>query len=188
MSKKYQVIYADPPWPEKGHGDKLGGYKITKLALDHYNVMTADEIKALPIQNLISPAGAILFLWTPFRHIQLALDVITAWGFTYKTIGFIWVKMTISEPIRPIYGPGFHTASNAEPCLLATSGRVPRPGGGHRPSVVLEPRREHSRKPDTVAERIEKTYKKMRKLELFSRYPRKGWDSWGNEIESDIKL
>ena len=182
MSKKYQVIYADPPWPEKGH------YKTTKGAKDHYNLMTWKELEKLPVHDIVSPDGCVLFLWCPYRHLPKALTVLDIWGFEYKTIGFVWVKVTKHKPTRLIYGPGYYTGSNTEPCFIATSGRVPIPEIDGNKQVVIEPRRAHSQKPDEIAKRIEQMYKSLSKIELFARKKRKGWQVWGDEVKSDTRL
>ncbi|MCK5606649.1 adenine methyltransferase [Candidatus Pacearchaeota archaeon] len=187
--KKFQVILADPPWPEKvSKKPSCGGQFDLYRTNNQYDLMTADEIKNLPIQKIVNPKGCILFMWSTFRHIPLAVEVIKSWGFTYKTIGFIWVKPTIHPPKKWISGPGYYTKSNSEPCLIATCGRVPIPGARNVHSIIEEPRRKHSQKPEEAIKRIERMYSKLNKVELFCRYLRKGWSSWGNEIKSDIKL
>jgi len=183
-TKKYQIIVADPPWPESKHiGKKLGLYNITKLTRSHYRLMNINEIKQLPVQKIVSSKGCILFLWTPFRHIPIAFDVINSWGFEYKTIGFVWVKVTKSKPYRFIYGPGFYTGSNAEPCFIATCGKVPIPQNPNfRKSIVMECRGRHSEKPIEVMKRISGMYPSLSKIELFARRKMKGWDVMGDAI------
>lgn len=184
---RYQVIYADPPWPE---GPK-GGSKFwagVKDSGQHYQLMTLEEIKSLPVPTIVDPRGCVLFLWCPYRHaIKLMPSVLTAWGFTFKTIGFVWVKVT-KDREKLCFGPGFYTGSNTEPCWIATSGRVPIPDDGGVQQVVFAPRGRHSEKPVEVIKRIDRLYPTLRGIELFARSRMKGWDVWGNEVRSDVKL
>jgi len=116
-----------------------------------------------------------------------ALWVIRSWGFTYKTCAFDWMKAHVDQidlfrdDADPLMGPGYWTRSNTEPCLLATRGRPTRRSKSVRMGIV-EPRREHSRKPDCVLSRIEQLVDGPY-LELFARSRRKGWASWGNEVD-----
>ena len=109
--------------------------------------------------------------------------VIRSWGFTYKTVGFYWAKLNRGRGGMMIdqrdffTGMGFWTRANPEPCLLATRGKPKRRSGGVR-KLVIAPRREHSRKPDEVHERIEQLCDGPY-LELFARQTRPGWDAWG---------
>ena len=107
-----------------------------------------------------------------------ALLLIDAWGFTYKTVGFVWVK-TNRKASTLFMGLGYHTRQNAELCLLATRGKPKRLSGGVH-QIIMSPRREHSRKPDEIYERIEALYPGPY-LEIFSRTDREGWDAWGYE-------
>ena len=107
-----------------------------------------------------------------------ALLLIDAWGFTYKTVGFIWVK-TNPKAASLFMGLGYHTRQNAELCLLATRGK-PKRQSARVHQIIMSPRREHSRKPDEIYERIEALYPGPY-LEIFSRTDREGWDAWGYE-------
>jgi N6-adenosine-specific RNA methylase IME4 len=119
-----------------------------------------------------------LFLWCVMPQLPEALAVIRAWGFEYKTCAFVYVKQN-ADGNGLFNGLGMWTRSSAELCLLATRGSPRRLNADVR-QVILEPRREHSRKPDAVAERIERLVAGPY-IELFSRQPRKGWDAWGNQ-------
>lgn len=184
-SDKYQVILADPPWKYNSRANHKTRFRGG--AFGHYDLMDTQSICDLPIQDLADPEGCILFMWATFPMLKDALQVIEAWGFKYKTIGFTWAKLN-PKAGTPFFGVGYYTKSNAEPCLIATKGRVLKPALNTVSSLILSPRREHSRKPDEQYERIEAMYPNARKLELFARQKRTGWDSWGNEIENDIKL
>ena len=178
MTGGFDVILADPPWfynQRRASGSKFGGG-----ACFHYPLMRDDEILALPVRD-VAAENAALFLWATFPRLPFALRVVEAWGFKYKTAGFCWAKMNPDG--SPFFGVGYYTKSNAEVCLLGTRGRPPRPAVNDVSSMVISPRREHSRKPEAVTRRIERMYPNSRKLEMFSREPRPGWVTWGNQAE-----
>ena len=109
--KKYNIIYADPAWSYKDKRDKhprlCGGASV------HYNTMTIENIKNLPV-NDIADDNCMLFMWATFPNLQEALDVIKSWGFKYKTLGFSWIK-TNKKNGKPFFGIGYYTKSNC--CL-----------------------------------------------------------------------
>ena len=118
-NKKYHIIYADPPWSYNARSNtstKFGGG-----AMGHYPTMSLQNIKDLPIQN-ICEENCVLFLWVTFPKLQEGLDVIKAWGFTYKTLGFSWHKLNKDNSL--FFGVGSYTKSNCEVCLFATKGKV----------------------------------------------------------------
>ena len=179
--KKYDIIYADPPWSfnfknRKGLSDEAKG----RL----YPTMRADDIVSLPVGNIASD-DCVLFLWVMNSELPLALDVITAWGFKYKTVAFTWVKTTVNN--KYCFGGGNWTRSNPELCLLATKGKIKRKSASVRELVVSQ-RREHSRKPDEIRDAIVELCGDLPRVELFCRYPAPGWDVWGNEVESTLEL
>ena len=136
----------------------------------------------LPIADLAAPDCA-LFLWVTDPLLPRAIELIQAWGFEYKTVGFYWVKLNA----RPKHGAdfftglGYWTRANPEQCLLATRGKPMRRAKDVR-RVVVESRREHSRKPECVRERIERLVSGPY-LELFARETKPGWDCWGNQAK-----
>jgi N6-adenosine-specific RNA methylase IME4 len=142
--------------------------------------MTLDTIKALPVAEWAATDCA-LFLWVTDPSLPQALEVIHAWGFAYKTVAFTWIKTTKDGMGFPI-GCGYWTRANPEQCLLATKGHPQRFSRSIR-QLIIAPRREHSRKPDDVYERIEALVAGPY-VELFARSQRPGWESWG--IESAI--
>ena len=175
--KKYNIIYADPPWQFNFAKRKL------KDKSHLYPTMKGQDICDLPIKDL-SDDNAILFLWIMNSEIPLALDVIKAWGFKYKTVAFTWVKTTKNTFH---FGGGNWTRSNPELCLLATRGQIKRISASIR-NLVISPLREHSRKPDEIRNEIVKLVGDLPRVELFARQKTDGWDVWGNEVESDIEL
>ena len=144
--------------------------------------MSLAEIKALPVRDLAA-ADAILFLWTIWTMLPCALEVITAWGFQYKTCGFDWMKADPAQRpvVVPSMGCGFWSRANTEPCLLATRGHPRRLHADVR-QAVLEPRRDHSRKPACVHERIERLVAGPY-LKLFARQAWPGWTAWGDQVD-----
>ena len=177
--KKYRIIYADPPWD---YGSGAFPSTSNKQA---YPLMKTADICALLVHQ-IAHDNALLFLWTTMIHIPDALQVIEAWGFHYVTNGFTWVK--VHEKSRlPVIGMGYWTRQNAELCLVAKRGRPER---HHKciSSIVIEPRRRHSQKPDSVRRNIVRICGDVPRVELFARHKTPGWDIWGNELENDVVL
>jgi len=170
--RRYAVIYADPPWDFEVYNEESG---IERAAANHYSTMSLDEICALPIPSLASPAAA-LFMWTTVPHLRESFQVLDAWGFEYKT-NIVWVKDKI--------GLGYFVRNQHELLLIATRGDMPTPLSANRPSsVITAPRREHSRKPDEAYALIERMYPELPRIELFARQTRPGWARWGNEVET----
>lgn len=187
----YGVIYADPPWRyEVWSGETAvkrrasGG--TNKAAAAHYETMGFDDLKALPVGDLAA-ADCVLLCWVTWPCLKKAFDVIEAWGFEYKTCGFDWMKASVNQidmfrdDADGQMGLGHWTRSNTEPCLLATRGKPKRVSAGVRMGII-EPRREHSRKPDCTRGRIEQLVQGPY-LELFARQPHRDWDAWGNQTE-----
>ena len=174
-SKKFDVILADPPWEYKAWPSKKWGVTFTH----HYKSMKLEDVKNLPVQSLCKE-NCVLFLWTTCPNIPNALEVIKAWGFTYKTIAFVWIKQN-KKNNNLFMGCGHYTRANAELCLLAIKGR-PKKLSSAVHQVIISHRREHSRKPDEQYSKIEQLFGGY-KLELFARYKREGWDNWGIDIK-----
>ena len=179
--KKYNIIYADPPWTYKDKRDKHP--RMCGGAISHYNTMSIEQIKSLPIKDLAAD-NCMLFLWVTFPNLQEGLDVIKAWGFTYKTLGFSWIK-TNKNNGKPFFGIGYYTKSNCEVCLIGVKGK-PIKVSNSVSSVIISPRQEHSKKPDQIRDKIVELCGDVPRIELFARKKAEGWDVWGNEVESDI--
>jgi len=173
---KYGAIYADPPWSFRNWSAKGTG----RNAVSHYDCLDFERLAALPIADLVANDCA-LFIWAIDPLLPRALDLIHAWGFEYKTVAFYWVKLNSAAKHSADYftGLGYWTRANPEQCLLATKGKPIRQAKDVR-RLVVERRREHSRKPDCVRERIERLVSGPY-LELFSRETKPGWDCWGNQ-------
>ena len=141
--------------------------------------MKDEEIAALPV-NKIADKNCALFLWTTFPLLDKQIRLFKQWGFTYKTLGFSWIK-TNPKNGKPCFGVGYYAKSNCEVCLMGIKGRM-TPISNKVSSCVISPRREHSRKPDEVRESIVELFGNIPRIELFAREQADGWDAWGNEI------
>ena len=173
---KFAAIYADPPWKWKPRSERS-----EHNTEQHYSTEELEDIKAFPVGDLAAD-DCVLFLWAIGPMLPHAFEVIGAWGFTYKTIAFTWVKTTL-DGSRARHGQGYWTRANAELCLLATRGNPFRLNADVH-QVVMAPRGRHSEKPEEVRKRIERLVAGPY-IELFARESAPGWDSWGNEIDEE---
>jgi N6-adenosine-specific RNA methylase IME4 len=185
----YRAVLMDVPWKFLVRSEK----GMDRSPENHYSTMTLEQIKALPIRDLIHPKGTVMYFWVIDTHVQMAFDVLRAYGFAYKTVGFYWAKTNRDGSF--FTGMGFWTRANpehayeayfgeteqeVERAFLATVGNPKRTGKDVR-RLIVSPRREHSRKPDEIYERIE-ALTDGPYLELFARQHRPGWSQWGDEI------
>ena len=181
MKKKYKIIYADPPWSYKVWSEKGTG----RSASQHYNTMSREDIQKLDVAS-IADKDCALFLWATYPCLPEALELLKAWGFEYKTVAFTWVKKNkISDTW--FWGLGHWTRSNPEICILATRGKPKRISKSIH-SILDDRIRKHSQKPDSTRDRIVQLMGGVERIELFAREKTPGWDVWGDEVESDIKL
>jgi N6-adenosine-specific RNA methylase IME4 len=134
----------------------------------------------------IADKDSVLFLWATFPNLPEAMRVIKAWGYTYKTVAFVWIKKN-KKADSLFLGMGFWTRSNAEVCLLATNGNLQRISAKVR-QVIIAPVSAHSQKPEEARERIVELMGDLPRIELFARQRSQGWHVWGNEVECDIEL
>lgn len=164
----FEVILADPPW-------QLGNPGSDYAPEQYYPTLPVEEIAALQV-----PAAddALLYLWAVNSHLPEALQVMAAWGFSYRGCE-VWVK--------PSIGMGVWTRNRHELLLIGRKGNPsPAPRRLLQDSVIEAPRGRHSEKPLVVYERLELLYPERSKLELFARgRPRPGWTAWGNQVEQD---
>lgn len=180
--KKYQIIYADPPWQ---YNDKMimqGKHGMIRGAECFYRTMSMEDIKNLPIRN-ITDENAILFMWITMPLLDKAFDVITAWGFKYKTCGFCWVKRTKNGKIH--LGMGHYTRGNAELCLIGVKGKKMKFHTRKLSQIVESEIRQHSQKPSEVRDKIVELCGDIPRIELFARQAVKGWDCWGLEAPEE---
>lgn len=180
--KKYQTIYADPPWQFQ---NRTGKAAPEHKRLHRYNTMTLDEIKSLPVQE-IADDKSHLYLWVPNALLPDGLSVMQAWGFTYKT-NIIWEKIR-QDGYPDGRGVGFYFRNVTEILLFGIRGKNNRTLQPARTQVNLirSKKREHSRKPDEFISLIE-ACSNGPFIELFARGDRTGWDMWGNQATEDYE-
>lgn len=190
--KKFDIIYADPPWD---YGGKMQ-YDKTSIKTENigferdifisaanfkYPTLKLSQLKELNISS-ISADNCILFMWTTGPQFSNAIQLGTAWGFEYKTVAFVWDKQ--------VHNPGRYTLSQTEFVLAFKKGKFPSPRGARNVRQLISVHRgEHSEKPIEVIEGITKMFPTQSKIELFARNNYTGWDNWGLEIpDSKIKI
>ncbi len=191
--KKYQIIYADPPWDYGGKmqydkstikGENVGFEKKIFLssASFKYPTIKLKQLKELNV-NRIAADDCILFMWTTGPQMANSIELGKAWGFEYKTIAFVWDKM--------VHNPGRYTLSQTEFVLAFKKGKFPQPRGARNiRQMVAVHRGKHSAKPVEIINSITKMFPTQDKIELFARNNYIGWDNWGLEIPDqkiDIK-
>jgi len=178
--KKYNIIYADPPWKysdKRQHDPAYGG--IT------YSTMKTDDIASLPVGN-IAEKDSVLFLWATNPMLPDALKVMKAWGFKYKTVAFSWVKTNTKSGTYACM-LGQWTMGSTEICLLGVKGHPKRICKNIK-QLVVEPRTGHSKKPLEIRDRIVALMGDVPRVELFARECGEGWDCIGNDIDGrDIR-
>lgn len=169
--KKYQIIYADPPW--RYSFSKSDSRKIE----NHYPTMTLQEICDMDVP---SDDNAALYLWTTAPKLLEGIRVLESWGFTYKSQA-VWDKEKM--------GMGYWFRGQHEILLVGTKGKFsPPPSSLRTASVYRYKRGKHSKKPDEIRQLISDWFPNCEKLELFCRFPDDGWDVFGNEVENSISL
>jgi len=189
-NKKFDIIYADPPWHYNGklQFDKSSKGKeeidlsrniFISSASFNYPTLKTNELMKLRVDE-IAKDDCLLFMWSTNPHLDQAIELGKAWGFDYKTVVFVWDKM--------IHNPGQYTLSFCELCLLFKRGRIPSPRGARNvKQLIHSPRKEHSKKPLEVMQGIEKMFPTQERIELFARTKVDGWSVWGLDsiIEGD---
>jgi len=174
-NKKYQIIYADPPWQYKSK-ECLAKKSILNGSLNtHYSTLSIKDIKKLPVGG-VSDNNCLLFLWVVSPMLDDCIEVIKSWGFEYSTIGFIWYKEKTN--------PGSYTMSECEICLIGKRGNIPTPRGARNIRQFLsEKKTRHSAKPEEIRNRITQMFPAQDKIELFARQRVEGWTSIGYDID-----
>jgi N6-adenosine-specific RNA methylase IME4 len=177
---KFDVVVIDPPWQYYGSQTKWAA------AAKFYDTMSDDAVYGLPVRQMME-TKSVVFVWATAPRLDAAMKAIEAWGLHYRGIAFVWVK-TRNDGL-PIGAQGIRasiTKPTFELVLAASLVKTSRPlkiADESVASIVLAPRREHSRKPDEVQNRIERMYPSARKAEVFARTRREGWVAIGNDIE-----
>lgn len=187
-SRKYDIIYADPPWDYGGKmqydktsikSENIGFTKDIFISAANFKYPTVklEYLKTLSVEA-ISAEDCILFMWTTGPQLSNAIELGTAWGFNYKTVAFVWDKQ--------IHNPGRYTLSQTEFVLAFKRGRFPSPRGARNIRQLISVcRKEHSEKPEAVIASITKMFPEQKKIELFARKNYDGWDNWGLEIPGE---
>lgn len=181
----FGCIYADPPWRFENYSAK--GER--KNPNQHYDCVTTDDLEEFPVR-LLAAKDCWLWMWATFPMLPQALRVMDQWGFEYRA-GAAWAKqsklsagMDLDDPDAKLaFGPGYIFRSAAELLLVGARGKpklFKRDGSRSIRNLIVEPVREHSRKPDSVYDMIELRVPGPY-VEIFSRSSRAGWASWGNE-------
>jgi len=178
----FDIIVVDPPWKYRPGATTVGD------ATKKYDTMTIEDIKRIPFGNLASENSMIL-MWTTSAFLGASIDIIKEWGFDYKTVMFVWVKVFPNSKTL-VAGPGWYTRPSCEYVMLGVRGSIQQyKQSGAVKQVFLEPRpgNIHSRKPmQTICNRLKEflgneNYRKLNKIELFARSGYPGWHTWGNE-------
>jgi N6-adenosine-specific RNA methylase IME4 len=167
----YDLIMADPPWRFELYSEK--GEEKSPQA--HYRTMALEDIRALPVAGLAKP-DCLLWLWATAPMLKAQIGILEAWGFAFKTSG-VWIKTTPNGKIA--FGTGYVLRNAHEPFLIGARGN-PRTERDVR-SVIVGRVRRHSEKPDEAFRAAEALMPGARRVELFSRTMRQGWETWGDE-------
>lgn len=181
-AKKYNIIYADPPWSygDKGFGKRPGGSLSGSFAPEagRYPTMPVADICNLPVKD-IADKNSVCVMWATSPLLPEALEVMSAWGFKFKTVAFVWSKVTCTG--KEVANLGQYTMGNVEIAIIGTKGTVPRISRNVRQLITAE-RTAHSRKPEEVRNRIVQLFGDLPRIELFARQSTPGWDAWGNQL------
>lgn len=188
----FDLIEADANWRYKGYSKVTQGN--TRAPERHYKTATIEQIAALPVKSIAAKNCHLMFWITGSQFVQGAhLPIFEAWGFKPSSVAFVWLKVNrfalngrFFNPINPkdfFMGLGKTTRQNCEFVLLGRRGSPKRHHMGIR-QTIIEPRREHSRKPDSFYDDCRKyAGDDARMVSLFSRTHREGWTVWGDEVE-----
>lgn len=172
----FSVVYADPAWTFVTRSEKGKG----RSPEQHYECMTLSDIRALPVPE-IAAEDSVLFLWSTYPHLPMAMEVMAGWGFRYSTVAFTFVKTTKTGKWH--VGLGYTTRANPEVVLLGIRGKGLKRVDKSVRNLVVAPVGRHSEKPAEVRRRIEKLYGDVPRVELFARGKAPpGWTFWGNEV------
>lgn len=175
---RFRTVLADPPWQ---FANRTGKMAPEHKRLSRYPTMTLQEIKDLPVEAVVEET-AHLYLWVPNALLAEGMQVMSHWGFSYKT-NLIWYKVRKDGgPDRR--GVGFYFRNVTEMILFGVRGKNARTlqPGRSQENMIISRKREHSRKPDEQYDLIE-SCSPGPYLELFARGPREGWFVWGNQSD-----
>ena len=181
-NKKYQIIYADPPWQ---FTNKKTGGSMASGAANQYTVTSTEDLKQLDIESLCAD-DCVLIMWYVGAMPQDAIDLVNSWGFTLKNMnGFVWRKLTVK--LLDFFGMGFWTRAGSESAIIATRGK-PKPASRSVRAVHSCVAGKHSQKPDKFRKLAVELCGDVPRLEMFAREAHEGWDVFGNEAPNSIKI
>jgi N6-adenosine-specific RNA methylase IME4 len=184
FESNYDIVVIDPPWPYYGQTHKDGA------AAKHYDLMTAEDINALPVKSLFRGKNGACFVWATTPKLDLAIEAIKAWGLHYRGVAFVWVKTRGDGEIIGAQGvPPTATKSKVELLLLATvkpRGRPFKLLTSKANQLIQAPRSKHSEKPLSTYDAVVELYGDLPRVEIFSRRIIPGWDRFGNEAPETI--
>jgi N6-adenosine-specific RNA methylase IME4 len=172
---KYDIIIADPPWQYDGKTC------VATKADDHYSVTKSKHFHDIDLTS-IAKDDTLLFMWCSGPVLKQAIELMEAWGWTYKQTAFVWDKQRVV--------PGSYTVTGCEFVIVGKRGKIPQPRGSRNNRQLVSELRSkvHSQKPEAIQDAIDQMFPTQDKLELFARRHRKGWTCTGNELDNlDIK-
>lgn len=174
--KKYNIIYADPPWKFSSKQlQKEKGKRFNSLDKE-YSTVETNQMQNWDVKRICDDNCAI-FMWTTDAHIKEAIELMKSWGFKYSTVAFVWSKRSING--KELYTLGAWTLKNCEICLLGTRGKMLQYKKSNQVKQLIKAERtKHSKKPDIVREKIVEIFGELPRIELFARQHAEGWDCW----------
>jgi len=180
--KKYQLIYADPPWQ---FSNKKTGGSMNSGAAKQYRVTGIEDLKRLDVES-IADINCVLVMWWVGAMPQEALDLVRSWGFTVKNMnGIIWRKLTKKN--KRYFGMGFYTRAGSESAIIATRGKIKVRNRSIR-AVQTKAIMAHSEKPDHFRKLCVELVGDVPRLEMFARQKFEGWDVFGDQAENSIHI
>lgn len=178
---EYQIVYADPPWHFSSKQlCSYEGQRFHSLDSREYKTASKQWLRRLPVEGILQEDAAC-FMWSTDAHIPEAIELMKSWGFEYKTVAFVWEK--VSRKGTTLCTLGAWTLKSYEVCLLGTRGRMLKHKKSNRVrQKVVAVRERHSSKPQIVRSHIEDMFGELSRIELFARQKTPGWEVWGDEV------
>lgn len=172
LDRRFEVVYADPPWRYRGNTGTRG--------LPPYPQMSLEDLKQLPVSRIAAPTS-VLLMWATSPLLQDAMDLMRAWGYCYKTVFKVWGKRSTHG--KPVCGFGQYTRSSVELLLIGTrgSGATKWLTSRSEPQEFAGLRGAHSAKPLEIRDSIKRLFDVPNRIELFARTTSPGWSAWGLE-------
>lgn len=184
MSKKYKIIYADPPW---SFNNKKTGGSMKSGASAQYDTMSLDKLKNLDVESLCDDDCVLIMWWVGSQPVE-AVELCKSWGFKFSNMtGFVWDKLTVKG--NPHFGMGHSTRASVECALIGYRGKLKNIIKSHSVrSRHSLPVGRHSQKPNKFRKLCVELCGDVPRLEMFARQQTDGWDVFGNEVENSIEI